>query len=192
MLEPTMKELATSHRLTDVTDSFPGAELSVITEKKLIAVNFTAARAREFIDILGALPQPGKSTDCQGHHLLWTEAGQVFCFATSAQLGEATLQRDLGDTAYVTDLSDGWIAVSLTGENAQTLIDHVAMPDLSVGAFEQGAVTSTLFAHLRVIIWRNDSDAFTLLSTASSAQSFLHALRGELATAANYLERSHV
>lgn len=185
----SMKSLAPQNRLPDDALEMSGGVLKIIQNKEILSINFPLSSEGKITKLLKASVAPGKSANFGKHHLLWTEVGQFFCYGDKAPLGEAALAKRVGGAGYVTDLSDGWVAVQLSGAQAQNMLDQITLPDLSNEAFAIGDVTSTLMTHLRVIIWRNSDTSFTLLSAASSASSFLHALSEELQTASRYLEK---
>lgn len=164
-----------------ITHSIGETTLSVIARKELLAIAYPPAMAAQVEVALGALPTPATSTALStGQRILWVGVGQLLCFGTSP-LGEAATAAKLEDSGYVTDLSDGWIALDLSGPDAQARLDLLTLPDLSDEAFAVGAVTSTPIGHLRVVIWRKTQTQFVLLSAASSALSLIQTLQDELA-----------
>lgn len=180
--------LAAHPRLTPEPLSLTGAELSALAGVEILAISFSSNDESRLARPLGALPRPARSAKYEQSHLLWSGPGQLLCISEGHAIGEADMAQAIGDAGHMTNLSDGWIAARVTGAHAQKLVDHLVMPDLSPEGFAVGDVTSTVFAHLRVMIWRSGDDALTLLSAASSAASFWHALTGELQDASRYLE----
>lgn len=188
MANKEFSALAAQPRLAPEPLSLNGAVTSALAGVEILAINFSGDDENRLAQPLGALPRPARSTKYDQSHLLWAGVGQLFCISEGHSIGEDELADTIEGAGHVTDLSDGWVAVSVAGARAQMLVNHLVMPDLSPESFAIGNVTSTIFAHLRVVIWRNDDESLTLLSAASSAASFWHALTGELQDASRYLE----
>lgn len=86
-----------------------------------------------------------------------------------------TIGEALGDIAYLTDQSDGWAVLRLEGPATRAALERICMLDLDPDAFPVDKVARTLMDHLSVVIFR-DGGGFVLMSAASSAGSFLHAV----------------
>lgn len=89
----------------------------------------------------------------------------------------------VGHCAAITDQSDSWVQIELSGFAARMSLERVLPVDTDPLAFPERAVSRTVLEHLSVIIIRQSNDAdgadcFLLLSPRSSAKSFLHALTG--------------
>ena len=82
----------------------------------------------------------------------------------------------LGDTGYITDQSDNWVALVLAGSLAVPALERVCPLDLHPAAFPDGAVARTVMEHMGTIIHRRGPLDFLMLSASSSARSFLHAI----------------
>lgn len=121
-------------------------------------------------------PDTGKSSVNAeaGCHLLGLQSDQVFALLSS----EASTQSlpDVGDSAYVTDQSDSWAALRVSGATSRTALERVCPIDLHQSVFSPGSVTRTSMEHLAVIILCEADDQYLLLSPTSSADSFLHAI----------------
>ena len=88
------------------------------------------------------------------------------------------LSEALGETASVTDQSDGWIQLRIVGPQARGVLEKLCPLDLHPEVFSVGSVARTAMEHLGVIVARSDeASSFRLLTARSSARSFLHALQ---------------
>jgi sarcosine oxidase subunit gamma len=80
------------------------------------------------------------------------------------------------DKAYLTDQSDSWAMIRITGPKARTALERICPLDLHPSAFPEGRVARTVMEHLGVIILHEAPDTFLLMSARSYAGSFLHAV----------------
>jgi len=123
------------------------------------------------------LPDVGKSHVCDDAATRIMRLGQDQLFALFAHDGAETCQvinAKLGGVAYLTDQSDVWVALELSGVRARRVLERIAMVDLHADAFGVGDLARTSTEHLGTIIVRTGPDVFLLLSAASSARSLLH------------------
>lgn len=149
---------------------FANSELNAIPNKRLLAISYPDSARADLQARLGAMPEPSKSMKLGDNaDLLWTGIGELYVLGNEDGPDANALSEGIGDTGYVTDLSDGWIALELEGGDAQARLDLVVTPDLSEGSFAVGDVTSSILSHIRMLIWRRTETAFVLLSTASTA-----------------------
>jgi sarcosine oxidase subunit gamma len=84
------------------------------------------------------------------------------------------LGRVLQGLASVADQSDAYIAVRLAGPAAGAILAKGIGLDLHPEAFPVGAAAVTTAAHLGLILWREEADAYVVLSFRSYAESFRH------------------
>ena len=89
---------------------------------------------------------------------------------------EAVVARKIGAAAWITDQTDVWAALELSGPLARAALARICPLDLDPRAFGPDAVARTIMEHLGTIVARTGEDAFLLLSASSSARSFLHAV----------------
>lgn len=91
---------------------------------------------------------------------------------------ELELTLALGDAAAVTDQSDGYAMLRLSGPRVRAVLEKCVSIDLHDRVFAPGSVASTSCAHLGVILWRLDDQAgFTVFEMAvfrSLARSLWH------------------
>ena len=81
----------------------------------------------------------------------------------------------------MTDQSDSWAVLALSGIEARQILERICPIDCSAAAMPIGTTARTMMEHLGVIITRRpDTDdgapCFWLFSARSSAASFLHAI----------------
>ena len=123
------------------------------------------------------LPEPGKSVEADGATLLRLAPDQAFVLFTRAEPdAEAVVAAKLGDTVYLTDQTDAWCALDLSGSASRSVLERICQVDLHPGSFAVGDLARTVMEHLGSIVLRQDDDNYRLLSMSSSANSFLHAV----------------
>ena len=87
----------------------------------------------------------------------------------------------LGDAAAVTDQSDGYAVLRLTGPYVRRLLEKGVSLDLDDRVFVPGAAAVTSCAHLGVILWRLEDDnsfaVFDLAVFRSLARSLQYFIR---------------
>lgn len=125
-------------------------------------------------------PVTGQSTQNAdaSNRLLGLQSDQVFALVTG-KASEAGLP-ELDESVYVTDQSDSWAGLVIDGPMSRTALERVCPIDLHPSVFPVGQVTRTTMEHLAVIILSDAENRFLLLSPASSAHSFLHAVETSL------------
>jgi len=86
------------------------------------------------------------------------------------------IAKDVIEAAYLTDQSDSWAILRISGPKARAALERICPLDLHPSAFPEGHVARTMMEHLGVIILREGPDTFLLMSARSYAGSFLHAV----------------
>jgi methylglutamate dehydrogenase subunit D len=90
------------------------------------------------------------------------------------------LAQSTAGLAAVTDQSDGYALLRLTGPMVRAALAKLVPIDLHPREFRPGAVASTVASHMGLILWRlDDADGaavFELAVFRSLAESFWHAL----------------
>lgn len=123
------------------------------------------------------IPSPGMSVEASGVRIIWSSPDQllaIFPHATPDAMPH--VKGLLGDTAYLTDQTDNWCALSIEGSLARAALERICPLDIHPDAFAVDASARTVMEHLGVFITRTGDDAYLLLSGSSSAGSFLHAV----------------
>ncbi len=77
---------------------------------------------------------------------------------------------------YITEQSDAWVGIKISGESSYSCLERICPLDLSSDAFAVNTAVRTLMEHLNVLIIKTSDASFLLLSASSSAKSFLDAV----------------
>ncbi|WP_417588075.1 sarcosine oxidase subunit gamma [Pararhodobacter oceanensis] len=179
------------HDLTPITalsgtapriDRFGGLEIRECPDWALASV---AARLGQGEALLAAaqagfgldLPQVGKSTASGALTAFWTGPEQWFFeapFASHEDLA-AQLVAAFGQTASVTEQSDGWVRFDLEGSGCHRVLERLCNADTP--SMVAGDVTRTRLEHLGCfLICRVAGGHFSVLGPRSAAGSLHHAL----------------
>ncbi|EJL30870.1 sarcosine oxidase gamma subunit [Novosphingobium sp. AP12] len=106
---------------------------------------------------------PAQPAFCRGENnlaLIGTGAGSWFAHTDMVSPAWHTALRDrLAELASVSDQSDGYMLIRLSGEDARTVLQRGAAIDFHPEVFAPGAAATTVIAHIGVVIWRRDDDA---------------------------------
>ncbi|WP_397542827.1 sarcosine oxidase subunit gamma family protein [Roseovarius salis] len=124
------------------------------------------------------LPPPGESAETgKGETLVRLGEDQAFVlFERAAPDAEAVVRDKLGEAVYVTDQTDSWCVLEMSGAGCRTALERICPIDLNPEAFGRGDAARTVMEHLGVLVLRTGTDSYLLLSASSSAGSFLHML----------------
>lgn len=119
------------------------------------------------------LPPVGRSQTVEGTRVLWAGFGQYF--VTGPELGPI-------EGAALTDQSDAWVTVALSGANARDVLARLTALDLRPGVFEIGHSARTQIGHMNALILRTDAQTFALFVFRSMADTLVseleHTMRG--------------
>jgi len=96
---------------------------------------------------------------------------------------KALLSKSLSKQMAMTDQSDSWVILALSGPQSRQTLARICPIDCGVSAMPIGTTARTSMEHLGAIITRRPDEGdhqpcFWLLSARSSAASFLHAITG--------------
>ncbi len=78
--------------------------------------------------------------------------------------------------AAVTDQSDAWAVVRLTGKGAEDVLARLVPVDLRRPQFRSNHTARTLLGHMHVSITRIDAKTFEIMAMRSMAQTLVHEL----------------
>lgn len=166
-------------------EKFSGLEIQEIADRSLVSI--AAKRDGESMlrqvvqESFGVdLPQPGRIT--AGPRVLFAWMGQNHWFVDAATDKVANLEvelgRTLGKNASVSDQSDAWVRLRLSGPKVYPVLEKLCMLDLHNNSFPPKTVARTVMGHLGTVISRPEPrDMFELWSARSSAHSFLASIR---------------
>lgn len=128
------------------------------------------------------LPKVGMSASTAQMRVLRMSTDQaMLVFASDAPLVEPDISAALNGACYTTNQTDAWVGLSMEGTQVRAVLARLCPLDLHPAAFPIDMAVRTVMEHMGVVILREDTDRFTLLSASSSAGSFLHALTTSVA-----------
>ena len=105
--------------------------------------------------------------------LLWFGRGQFL-------LRGAAPDADLSDLAAVTDQSDAWAVVRLSGAKAADVLARLVPVDMRLSAFPEKSTVRTDLMHMMASITRLGPDSFQIMVFRSMAQTLVHDLKGAM------------
>jgi sarcosine oxidase subunit gamma len=144
-----------------------------------IAPNDGSARAlARALKPLGlGFPEPNRVLESGPARIVWSGRGQAFLLGVAPPAG-------LAAAAAVTDQSDGWAALSLTGAGAAAVLARLVPVDLRPTAFPAGAAARTLLNHLPVVVMRTGAVGIDLMVFRSMAATAWHEIAAAIAAVA--------
>lgn len=173
-----MADLIPTPPLTHAPLAAGGAVLAVLDHGPLAQIarfHSLDDRIEGLLAPLGlSFPDPGRVSAAGDLRLVWTGRDQAMLVGAAAPPG-------LAGVAAVTDQSDGWVALSLTGPGAEAALARLVALDLRAGAFPPGHAARSALNHMPLILWR-EADGFRLMTFRSMARSawdeIAHVLHG--------------
>lgn len=158
--------------------------ISEVTDRAIVSIAVPADGRNKLVKAVTAsykakLPEVGQSTPAKVANAVFLGLQQDQFFLLFDHADENPIEQvtaKLGESGYLTDQSDGWVIIRLSGPDTRKALARICPIDLRPDNFRMGHVARTVMEHLGVIILREDDDAFLLMSARSSAGSFLHAL----------------
>ncbi len=120
----------------------------------------------------------------EAHGVAFAGLGPETWLATSEKGGNefsASLREKIGALASISDQSDGYAVLRLTGTKVRDTLAKLILIDVHPRAFKQGDVVSTVASHIGITLWRLDDAAdgtpvFEIAVFRSLAGSFWHVL----------------
>ena len=114
-----------------------------------------------------AMPEPNTFTEKKGARIVWTGRDQAFLIGIAPPELEG---------AAVTDQSDGWAVLGLSGAAAVDVLARLVPVDLRLAAFPVGRAIRTQLNHMNVVTLRVGDHAFEILVFRSMARTAWHEL----------------
>lgn len=114
-----------------------------------------------------AMPEPNRFSEKKGARIVWTGRDQAFLIGVVPPVLEG---------AAVTDQSDGWAVLSVSGAAAVDVLARLVPVDLRLAAFPVGRAIRTQANHMNVVILRVGDHAFEILVFRSMARTAWHEL----------------
>ena len=126
------------------------------------------------------LPNVGKSSisEVDNARVLGMQPSQYFIiFQTTNINPKIHIEKIINKLGYLTDQSDSWSSIKLTGFESKKALERICPIDLNDEVFKINDVARTNMEHIGVIIIKLTSNEFLLLSPRSSSHSFYHSIK---------------
>lgn len=170
-----MPELIAKSALEGRSETLGGVTLSEVDVGPITSVAMLPGGAKSVakgLKTLGlAMPEPGTFSEKKGARIVWT--GREQAFLTSADCPAL-------DGAAVTDQSDGWTVLGLSGAGAADVLARLVPMDLRLGALPVGRVVRTQLNHMNVVILRVGDHAFEIMVFRSMARTAWHEIEAAM------------
>ncbi|MEM8579242.1 MAG: sarcosine oxidase subunit gamma [Pseudomonadota bacterium] len=114
-------------------------------------------------------PAPNRATGGEGARAIWFGRDM-------ALLAGPAPDPSLAERAALTDQSDAWACVTLSGPDAEDVLARLVPVDLRAPGFAEGHSIRTQLQHLNVSITRIEADTFLILAFHSMAGTLVHDL----------------
>ena len=112
-------------------------------------------------------PAPNSQSAKDDVRLIWTGRDQAFLIGAPAPEG-------LAEHAALTDQSDGWARLTLTGPQAEAALARLVPIDLRAKSFPVGTTIRAPLGHMSMILSRLGADAFEIMVFRSMARTAWH------------------
>ncbi|MFO1201578.1 MAG: sarcosine oxidase subunit gamma family protein [Tabrizicola sp.] len=112
-----------------------------------------------------AMPEPNMVIEKKGARIVWTGRDQAFLIGVEPPALEG---------AAVTDQSDGWAVLSVSGAGVADVLARWVPVDLRLAAFPVGRAVRTQLNHMNVVILRAGDHAFEIMVFRSMARTAWH------------------
>ena len=175
-----MAKLTQKPLLGGMKKTIAGTVLAEVTNTTLLALSLPngkeAAGKTAIKNHFGATyPAAVKSSQSKDKktRLVSMQPDQAFAIVE----GRVKATKTLNTKAYVTDVTDGWVQLRLSGPKAGEALERLSKVDLRMPI---GGTARTDLEHMGAVVVKEATDQFLLLSMSSSAKSFSHALEVSL------------
>lgn len=111
------------------------------------------------------MPEPNTFVEKKGARIVWTGRDQAFLVGVEPPALEG---------AAVTDQSDGWAVLSVSGAGVADVLARWVPVDLRLAAFPVGRAVRTQLNHMNVVILRVGDHAFEIMVFRSMARTAWH------------------
>jgi heterotetrameric sarcosine oxidase gamma subunit len=112
-----------------------------------------------------AMPEPNSFTERKGARIVWTGRDQAFLTGVAPPVLEG---------AAVTDQTDGWAVLAVSGAGVADVLARWVPMDLRLAAFPVGRAVRTQLNHMNVVILREGDHAFEIMVFRSMARTAWH------------------
>lgn len=120
-----------------------------------------------------SFPAPDTLSAKGAARIIWTGRDQAFLIGVPAPDG-------LSDAAALTDQTDGWATLTLSGPAATDVLMRLVALDLRLAAFPVGKTARAGLNHMALILSRTAPDTFDLMVFRSMARSAWHEIADAL------------
>lgn len=114
-----------------------------------------------------AMPEPLSFAERKGARIVWTGREQAFLIGADCPALEG---------AAVTDQSDGWTVLALSGPAAVDVLARLVPMDLRLGTCPVGRALRTQVNHMNAVILRTGDYAYEIMVFRSMARTAWHEL----------------
>ena len=114
-----------------------------------------------------AMPSPNSFADKKGARIVWTGRDQAFLIGVAPPEMEG---------AALTDQTDGWSTLTLSGAAAVDVLARLVPVDLRLAACQVGSALRTGLNHMNAVILRTGDYSFEVMVFRSMARTAWHEL----------------
>jgi heterotetrameric sarcosine oxidase gamma subunit len=118
-----------------------------------------------------AMPEPNTFVEKKGVRIIWTGRDQAFV------VGEVPPAMD---GAALTDQSDGWVVLAVSGTGAVDVLARLIPLDLRLTAFPVGRAVRSGLNHMNAVVLRTGDYAFEIMVFRSMARTAWHELEAAM------------
>lgn len=116
-----------------------------------------------------ALPKPNRTTSRGDARSIWLGPGQALVMSDVVP--------DLDGAAAITDQSDAWATIEVSGSDVVDVLARLVPIDLRLTTFKVGHTARTMLGHMTASVTRTGKDRIEVMVMRSMAETLLHDLR---------------
>lgn len=183
-----MSKLTSELVLEGYSHHFEGAELAEVTGRAMVSMAIPKgeknALEQQLKEMCGlAFPEVGQWCSSEPANTQVLRLQDDLCFVLFDYSGDRAVEefKQKISGAYLSDQSDSWVMLRLSGEQSREALARICPIDLHSAVFSPGSVTRTVMEHIGVMIVCEAENQYLLMALRSYAGSFLHALEVSLA-----------
>jgi heterotetrameric sarcosine oxidase gamma subunit len=117
-----------------------------------------------------AFPKPNRTTGRNGTRMVWSGRGQAFLIGAAPVAG-------LTRYAALSDQSDAWAALRLSGTGVEDVLARLTPLDLNPGVFKRGHTARSQLLHMMASFTRLKANEFEIMVMRSMAGTAVHDLQ---------------
>lgn len=125
-----------------------------------------------------AWPAPGRATGKEKARAIWFGRDMIM-------LAGPEPDGSLAPHGALTDQSDAWTCLQLSGEGAEDILARMVPVDMRVSSFKRGHTARSLVQHMNGSITRTGSQTFIVMVFRSMAKTLLHDLQRAMESVAS-------